>query len=215
MARDQERSPRKRKRAVPENTRADVSEDRAIEKPNAIRPTKPLPRGHKAPAVVCPKPAPSKSSRQQNCLADVDAVVQGAALSACLESVTQTSNASPRLPNWVATPGLHREDDPSDFSDDEIPLSVLAAARPGGSRVAVASTAEETTARSSDIHSPDSWPHLPERTPSTVSPPPLQAEPYVPPAGSIPTDPKPRLHVTPPIWAEVSATLNGKRVASC
>lgn len=196
----------KRKRTALEDTTVDAAKDQAVDNPTPYRPTIRLPKGRKARTTVPPRPAPSASPRHPSCLADVDAVMRGAAASACLEAVTQASNTSPTLPNWAATLDEGHQDDPPDSNDDEIPLSVMTAARARDGMASV-SNAEDISPRSSDASSLQHLPHLPNPEPSIAPPATLQAEPYVPPVSLASVHPKPRLHVIPPIWAEVSGAL--------
>ena len=91
----------KRKRSTFEDTTADVAEDKAVYNPTPgpSRLTIRLPKGRTARAAVPLESAPPTSPRHPSCLADVDAVVRGAAASACLEAATQASNTPPILTN--------------------------------------------------------------------------------------------------------------------
>lgn len=195
----------KRKREALEGGAADAAKDEAG---NQVKPHPmlPLPRRHKAhhgPAVL-PKPSTSNVPRQPSCLANVDAVVQDAALSACLEGAMQASRTTPPLPNWAVTNDGDRQDAPPDSSDDEVPLSVKVAVKAEGDCVLDAPLARVIAARSLDADADESRSRLPLRNPSLMPPPPLQAEPYVPPTDMASVGPKPGLPVKPPIWAEVS-----------
>ena len=198
-----------------ENTITNAAVNEAADKPDPLRLTIPLPRGRKARSTKDPMPIPPTLPRQPSCLADVDAVLQGAASSACLEA-TQALDPLPALPDWAAANDGLRQDDPPDSSDDETPLSVTVAAKTSGGVTCVPTAEDVATQTSEPILSQNGLqPQVPNRDPSPVPTPPLLAEPYIPPVSPAPMHPKPRLHVTPPIWAEVSGTPLRQTMSDC
>lgn len=177
----------KRKREALESVTTDATKDEAENRVKPHRLTIRLPGKRKvhSGASVPRRPPPSNLSRKPSCLADVDAVVQDAALGACLEGEMKAPSILPPLPNWAAMDDGDRQDAPPE-SDDEVPWNVIS---------------QPPNADAGERHS-----HLSTRDSSLIPPPPLQAEPYVSPIGMHSMGPKPRLHVKPPIWAEVSET---------